>query len=84
MTILSNSWAQHLKSLARNDKANKNMMAFMEALTPSRTISKQINALVEEVDAAVLLVGPNNLIQRTHSWPSLAGCNHGKKSQLSA
>jgi hypothetical protein len=73
MTILSNSWAQHLNSLARNNKANKNMTAFTEALTPSTTISKQLNVLVEEVNAAVLLVGPNNSIQRTHSWAKFGG-----------
>jgi hypothetical protein len=28
MKILSNSWAQHLNSLAGNNEANKNMMAF--------------------------------------------------------
>jgi hypothetical protein len=47
MTILSNSWAHHLNSLAGNKKANKNMMAFTEALTPSTTTSKQLNLLVE-------------------------------------
>ena len=73
MMILSNSWAQHLNSLAGNDEANKNMMAFMEALAPSMTTSKQLNSLVEEVNAAVLLVGPNNSIQRTHSWAKFGG-----------
>jgi hypothetical protein len=73
MMILSNSWAQHLNSLAGNDEANKNMMAFTEALAPSTTTSEQLNSLVEEVDAAVLLVGPNNSIQRTHSWAKFGG-----------
>jgi hypothetical protein len=73
MTILSNSWAQHLNSLAGNDEANKNMTAFTEALTPSTTTSKQLNLLAEEVDAAVLIVGPNNSIQRTHSWAKFGG-----------
>jgi hypothetical protein len=62
MTILSNSWAQHLNSLARNDEANKNMTAFTEALAPSTTTSKWLNLLVEEVDPTVLLMGPNNSI----------------------
>ncbi len=48
MTILSNSWAQHLNSLAGNNEANKNMMVFTEALAPSTTTSKQLNLLVEE------------------------------------
>jgi hypothetical protein len=73
MSILSDSWAQHLKSLAGNDKANKNMTAFTEALAPSMTITEQLNALVEDVNAAVLLVGPNNSIQRTHSWTKFGG-----------
>jgi hypothetical protein len=68
MTILSNSWAQHLKNLAGNNDANKNMKAFTDALAPSRTISKRLNALVKEVDAAVLLMGSTNSIQQTHSW----------------
>jgi hypothetical protein len=68
MTILSNSWAQHLAGIAGNDDANKNMRAFMETLTPSKITTKQHNALVEKVDATVLLVGPKNLVQQTHSW----------------
>jgi hypothetical protein len=44
------------------------MMAFTEALTPSTTISKQLNVLLEDVNTAVFLVGSNNSIQRTHSW----------------
>jgi hypothetical protein len=48
MTNLSNSWAQHLKNLARNNDANKNMKAFTDALAPSRTNSKRLNDLVEE------------------------------------
>jgi hypothetical protein len=68
MSILTNSWAQHLKSLAGNNKSNKNMTTFTDALTLSTTINKQLNALVEDVHAAVLLVEPNNSIQRTHIW----------------
>jgi hypothetical protein len=45
----SNSWTQHLKSLTGNDKANKNMKAFTEALAASQIISKQIDALIEDV-----------------------------------
>jgi hypothetical protein len=73
MTILSNFWAQYLNGLAGNNEAKKNMTAFTEALTPSTTTSKQLNLLVEEVDAAVLLMGPNNSIQRTHSWAKFGG-----------
>jgi hypothetical protein len=73
MTILSNSWAQHLNSLAGKDEANKNMTTFTEALAPFMTTSKQLNSLVEEVNAAVLFVGPNNSIHRTHSWAKFGG-----------
>jgi hypothetical protein len=73
MTILSNSWVQHLKNLARNNDANKNMKAFMDALAPSMTISKRLNSLVEEVDNAVPLVGPKNSIQQTHSCAKFGG-----------
>jgi hypothetical protein len=68
MTILSNSWAQHLKSLTGKDKANKNIKAFTNAFALSKTTTKQLNELVEEVNAAILLMGPKNSVQRTHSW----------------
>jgi hypothetical protein len=68
MTILSNSWAQHLKSLTGKDKANKNIKAIPDALAPSKTTNELLNALVEEVNATILLVGPKNSVQRTHSW----------------
>jgi hypothetical protein len=68
MAILSNSWAQHLTSITRNNDTNKNMKAFMEALVPSKTITEQCNGLIKEVDTAVLLVGSKNLVQQTHSW----------------
>jgi hypothetical protein len=80
MTILSNSWAQHLKYLSRNNDANKNMKAFTDALAPSTTTSKRLNALVEEVDAAVLLVGPKTPFNKPTAGPSLAGHNHGQIS----
>ncbi len=62
MAILSNSWAEHLKNLRRNEDANKHMKMFTNALAPSKTIPKQVNALVEDVDAGILLVGPKNSI----------------------
>jgi hypothetical protein len=73
MTNLSNSWAQHFKNLAGNDDANKNMKAFTDAYAPSRTISKRLNDLIEGVHAAVLLMGPKNSIQQTHSWAKFGG-----------
>jgi hypothetical protein len=73
MKILSNSWAQHLKSLTGNNKANKNIKAFTNALAPSKTTTKYLNALVEKVNAAILLVGPKNSVQRTHSWAKFGG-----------
>ena len=62
MTILSNSWAQHLKNLAGIDEANSNMMVFTNALTPTTTLNQRINALTREINTAVLLAGPNNTI----------------------
>ncbi len=73
MTILSNSWAQHLKNLAGNNNANKNMKAFTDALAPSTTISKRLNALVEEVATAVLFVGPKTPSNEPTAGPSLVG-----------
>jgi hypothetical protein len=67
MTILSNSWAQQLKSFAGNNKANKNIKAFTNVLAPSKTTIKRLNKLVKEDDAAILLVGPKNSVQRTHN-----------------
>jgi len=57
MAILSNSWAEHLKNIAGNDDANKNMKAYTDALPSSKTRSEMIDALVEEVDTGILLVG---------------------------
>jgi hypothetical protein len=62
MAILSNRWMQHLKSRAGNDEANKNMKAFSEAFSPSTTVAERVAALVEEIDAAVLLVGPDGTV----------------------
>jgi hypothetical protein len=68
MAILSNSWAEHLKNLGGNEDANKHTKMFTNALAPSKVIPEQVNALVEDVDAGILLVGPKNSILRTHSW----------------
>ena len=73
MAILSNSWAEHLKNIAGNDDANKNMKAYTDALPSSKTRSEMIDALVEEVDTGILLVGPKNSILRTHSWKKFGG-----------
>jgi hypothetical protein len=73
MTILSNSWAQHLKNLTGIDEANTNMKAFTHALTPSMTLDQRINALTKEINAAILIAGQNNTILRTHSWAKFGG-----------
>ncbi len=67
MAILSSSWTQYLKSLAGNDEANKNMKAFSNAFAPATTVAEQVATLVEEIDAAVLLAGPDGTVLRTHS-----------------
>jgi hypothetical protein len=67
MAILSNSWADHLKNLGGDEDANKHMKMFTNALAPSKTIPEQVNALVKDVNARILLVGPKNSILRTHS-----------------
>ncbi len=73
MAILSNSWAKHLKNLWGNKDANKHMKAFTNALAPSKTIPKQVNALVKDVNAGIQLIGPKNSILRTHSWKRFGG-----------
>jgi hypothetical protein len=73
MAIISISWAQHLAGIAADNNANKNMRAFTKALDPSKTTTEQCNALVEDVDATVLLLGPGNLVQRIHSWTKFSG-----------
>jgi hypothetical protein len=73
MAILSNSWAKHLKNLGGDKDANKHMKAFTNALAPSKTIPKQVNALIKDVDAGILLVGPKNSILQTHSWKCFGG-----------
>jgi hypothetical protein len=73
MAILSNSWAEHLKNLGGNKDTNKHMKAFTNALTLLKTIPARVNALVKDVDAGILLVGPKNSILRTHSWKRFGG-----------
>ena len=73
MAILSNSWAQHLKSQAGNEEANKNMKAFSEAFAPTTTLAERVTALVEEIDAAALLAGLDGTVLRTHSWTKFGG-----------
>jgi hypothetical protein len=73
MAILSNGWAQHFRSIARNDKANKNMKAFSNAFAPTTTLAERVNALVEEVDVAVLLIGLIGSCKCT-AGRGLAGC----------
>jgi hypothetical protein len=73
MTILSNSWAEHLKKLAGIDKANTNMNAFTHTLAPSTTLDQRINALTKEIDAAVLIARLNNKILHTHNWAKFGG-----------
>jgi hypothetical protein len=68
MAILSNGWAQHFRSIVGNNDANKSMKAFTNAFAPATTLAERVNALIEEVDAAVLLVGPGGTVLRTHSW----------------
>ncbi len=38
------------------------MKAFTNAFAPATTLAKRVYALVEEVDAAVLLVGPGGMV----------------------
>ena len=73
MAILSNSWTQHLKSRAGDDEANKNMKAFSEEFAPATTVAERVAALVEEINAAVLLAGPDGTVLRTHSWAKFGG-----------
>jgi hypothetical protein len=72
MAIFSNGWAQHFKSIA-NDEANKNMKAFTQASAPTMTLAKRVNALVEEINTAVLLVGLNDMVLQTHSLTKFGG-----------
>jgi hypothetical protein len=73
MAILSNGWAHHFRSIVGNNDANKNMKAFTDVFAPATTLAKRVNALVEEVDAAVLLVGPGGMVLQTHSWAKFGG-----------
>ena len=73
MAILSNSWTQHLKSQAGSEEANKNMKAFSEAFAPTTTVAERVAVLVEEINAAALLAGPDGTVLRTHSWTKFGG-----------
>ncbi len=73
MAILSNGWAQRFRSIVGNNDANKNMKAFTDAFAPATTLAERVNALVKEVDAAVLLVGLGSTVLQTHSWAKFGG-----------
>jgi hypothetical protein len=73
MAILSNGWAQHFRSIVENNDANKNMKAFTDAFAPATTLAERVNALVKEVNAAVLLVEPGGTVLQTHSWGKFGG-----------
>jgi hypothetical protein len=73
MAILSNSWAQHFRSITVNNEANKNMRAFTDAFAPTKTLAKRVNTLVKEVDSAVFLVGMSGTVLQTHSWLKFGG-----------
>ncbi len=49
------------------------MKAFSDAFAPATTVAKQVAALVEEIDATVLLAGPDGTVLRTHSWAKFGG-----------
>ncbi len=51
------------------------MKAFTDAFAPAMTLAERVNALVKEVDAAVLLVlvGPGGTVLQTHSWAKFGG-----------
>jgi hypothetical protein len=73
MAILSNSWAQHFRSITVNDDANKNMRVFTNAFAPATTLAKRVNALAEEVDLVVFLVRTSGTVLQTHSWSKFGG-----------
>ncbi len=73
MTILSNGWAQHFRSIIENNGANKNMKAFTDAFAPATTLAKRVNTLFKEVYAPVLLVGPGGMVLQMHSWAKFGG-----------
>ncbi len=83
MSILSNSWAQHLRDLASNDEGNKNMEAFTRALEPHKTYDQKINALTKEINAVVLIVGPYNTIVQSHSWTKFGGTRSQQNTTIS-
>jgi hypothetical protein len=62
MAILSNGWAQHFRSIAENDEANKNMKAFSDAFALATTLTERVDAHVKEVNVAVLLVRPSGVV----------------------
>ncbi len=49
------------------------MKAFIEAFAPATMLAERVNALVKEVDAAMLLVGPNGMVLQMHSWMKFGG-----------
>jgi hypothetical protein len=49
------------------------MKAFAQSFAPTTTLAERVNALVEEIDMAVLLVGPNNRVLQIHSLTKFGG-----------
>ncbi len=49
------------------------MKAFTYAFAPATMLAERVNALVKEVDAAMLLVGPGGMVLQTHSWAKFGG-----------
>jgi hypothetical protein len=73
MAILSNSWAQHFRSITVNNNINKNMRAFTNAFASTTTLAKRVNTVAKEVNLVVFLVKMSGTVLQMHSWLKFGG-----------
>jgi hypothetical protein len=76
MVIISNSWAQHFRSITVNNNANKNE-GFHRRLSPTMTLAKRVKAFTKEVNSTVFLIGTCGTVLPMHSWSKFGRmCSH--------
>eukprot|EP00957_Ditylum_brightwellii_P188852 14375408-Ditylum_brightwellii.AAC.1 len=70
---LSNSWIQFFISLSTNKEGNNNMEAFTNAINSSKSKDERVQALVEDVGAAVFTADVEKQVATLHSFKIIGG-----------
>eukprot|EP00957_Ditylum_brightwellii_P088229 6720912-Ditylum_brightwellii.AAC.1 len=63
---LSNSWKQFFMSLSTNKDRNNNMEAFTNAMNSSKSEDERVQALAEDIDAAVFTADAEKQVATLH------------------